>query len=188
MQDRLIKMAAVGLGLGLLSTAADAAPANPTGTWLTADGRARIRVEKCGPTQDLVCGYVVWMDKPGGDNGQPKTDGKNPDPKKRTRTILGHQLMMGLTPNADDRYAGEIYNNEDGKNYDVTLWVEKGDLKVKGCLVAFLCSTQTWARTSDNAPGQLAGPTGGPNGPQPEPQWASTTPAPAAPVASRRKS
>ena len=182
-----LTLGALALGaLPLGTLPAAAAPANPSGTWLTADSRARIRVEKCGVGGEQVCGYVVWLDSPL-DNGQPRVDTRNPDPKKRGRPILGHQMLMGLTPGADDRYVGQVYNNEDGKSYDVTVWMEKGDLKVKGCLVAFLCSTQTWARKGDVAPGQLAGPTGGQNGPFPEPQWASKSPDPAGPATASKK-
>lgn len=155
-------------------------PRDPSGAWLTEDGRARVRVEKCGPFQEQVCGYVVWI-KAG--SSAPTTDRNNPDPRKASRALLGHQLMLGLKPNADGQYEGLIYNAEDGKTYDVTVWIEgRGDLKVKGCLVSFLCSTQTWTRTSDLQPGQLAASTGTPGGPRPDPEWAvkstgSTSPA-----------
>ena len=46
-------------------------------------------------------------------------------------------------------------------------------LKVKGCLIAFLCSTQIWTRATDTLPGQLAAATGSAGGPQPDPEWAS---------------
>ena len=177
--------------VGFLATAsAFAAPArDPSGTWLTEDERARIRVEKCGPTQDNLCGFVVWMKTPEGDEPASKRDTKNPDPKKRNRPVLGHQLMMGLTANEEGRYVGKIYNNEDGKSYDVTVWSEQpGTLNVKGCLIAFLCSTQIWTRTNSVLPGQLAGATGPPTGPTPDPEWASkaaVTPASAASPARR---
>jgi uncharacterized protein (DUF2147 family) len=167
-----------GLSLALSLLAAGSALAAPTrdpsGTWLTEDERARIRVEKCGPSQDRVCAYVVWMKAAEGEDPAAKRDSKNPDPKKRNRPVLGHQLMMGLAANEDGRYVGKIYNNEDGKSYDVTVWSEQpGTLNVKGCLIAFLCSTQIWTRTNSVLPGQLAGATGTPTGPTPEPEWAS---------------
>jgi uncharacterized protein (DUF2147 family) len=167
-----------------------AAPAkDPSGVWLTEDRRARIQIEMCGAGRDQVCGYVVWMDKPLTDQGQPKTDRNNPDPAKAKRSVLGHQLMMGLKANDDGRYEGEIYNNEDGKKYDVTVWLDKpGQLKVKGCLVAFLCSTQNWTKTADIASGQLTGPAGSATGPHPEPGWATApSTASAAPAHARPK-
>lgn len=150
---------------------ASAAVRDPSGTWLTQDGRARIRLEKCGASRQLVCGYVVWI-KPG--TAKSTVDRFNPDPAKATRPVLGHQLLAGLSVNDNDRYAGQIYNSEDGKSYDVEVWTDSPtDLKLKGCLVAFLCSTQNWTRVEDVVPGQLAGATGSPSGPQPDAEWAS---------------
>lgn len=164
-------MAAAGFGLATMPALAS----DPSGTWLTQDGRARIRTEKCGVPGDKLCGYVVWLQKPLDDKGAPRTDVKNPDPRKRSRPSVGVQLIEGLKLNGDGRYEGQIYNGDDGKKYDVTIWSEEpGTLSVKGCLVAFLCSTQSWARVTDTVPGQLAGATGSPTGPRPEPGWGKT--------------
>ncbi|MFE1598706.1 DUF2147 domain-containing protein [Methylobacterium sp. ID0610] len=167
-------LAALGL---VVPTVALAAPKDPSGVWLTEDGRARIRIEKCLTRNDRVCGYVVWLKTPLNDKGEARVDFKNTDPKKRTRPSLGHQLIMGLKPNAEDRYEGQIYNSEDGKNYDVSIWVdEPGELSVRGCLLGFLCGSQTWTRTTDILPGQLTGPTNGPGGPRPDAEWTPKPP------------
>lgn len=165
------------LALTALAGAAQAAtPTDPSGTYITEDGRARVRFEKCGTAADRLCGYVVWLKVPLNDKGEPRVDFKNPDPKKQTRPSLGHQLVLGLKPNADARYEGKIYNSEDGKSYDVTIWTEApGELTVRGCLIAFLCKSQTWTKVSDLAPGQLAGPTNGPNGPRSDPEYATAS-------------
>jgi uncharacterized protein (DUF2147 family) len=173
------------VALGLSSGAALAAPKDPSGTWLTEDGRARIRIEKCPSRTDRVCGYAVWLKTPNDDKGQPRVDFKNTDAKKRSRPSLGHQLIMGLKPNADNRYEGQIYNADDGKLYDVSIWTEEpGELNVRGCLMGFLCGSQTWTRANDVAPGQLTGATGAPNGPRPDAEWAAApkAAAPAAPA------
>lgn len=155
-----------------------ATPTDPTGTYLTEDGRARVRLEKCGATNDRLCGYVVWLKVPLNDKGEPRTDFKNPDPKKQARPSLGHQLIMGLKPNEDAHYEGQIYNSEDGKFYKVTIWTDApGELTVKGCLIAFLCKSQTWTKVTDLAPGQLGGPTNGPNGPRTDPEYMPKAPA-----------
>ncbi|WP_336486890.1 DUF2147 domain-containing protein [Methylobacterium nigriterrae] len=171
------RMAAPLIALSALSSlsglAQAAAPADPSGTWLTEDGRARIRIEKCGPQEKNVCGYAVWLKVPLNDKGQPRVDFKNPDPKKQTRPSLGHQLIMGLKPNADGRFEGKIYNAEEGKFYDVSIWTEQPtELSVRGCMLAILCGSQTWNRVTDVAPGQLTGPTNGPGGPRADAEWA----------------
>jgi uncharacterized protein (DUF2147 family) len=165
----------------LAGPAIAATPTDPSGTYLTEDGRARVRLEKCGATNNQLCGYVVWLKVPLTDKGEPRVDFKNPDPKKQTRPSLGHQLIMGLKPNDDAHYEGQIYNSEDGKFYKVTIWTETpGELTVKGCLIAFLCKSQTWTKVTDLVPGQLAGATNAPNGPRTDPEYMPNKPPAAA--------
>jgi len=149
-----------------------ASPADPSGTWLVEDGRARVRLERCGTARDNICGFIVWMKSPVDGRGEPYRDSKNPDPDKRARTLLGHQLLMGLRATPDGRFAGDIYNAEDGKFYSVSLWRESSDrLKLKGCLIGLFCQTQTWQQTVDVQPGQLVGFTGDLNGPLADKEW-----------------
>ncbi len=101
------------------------------------------------------------MKEPVDPRGQPLRDSLNPDPDKRARALLGHQLILGLKLTPEGRFDGDIYNAEDGKSYAVSLWRDKSDrLKLKGCLMKFLCQTQTWTQTLDVQSGQLVGLTG----------------------------
>lgn len=176
-----------GLIAATLAGAALAAPAGPGGTWRTQDGRARVRVETCGPARDRLCGYIVWLQDAGPD-GRGGQDLRNPDRSKAGRYLLGHQIMLGLNPVGGAHYQGKIYNAEDGKSYDVEVWVaENGALQVKGCLLIF-CKTESWTRTGDVEQGQLAGPTGGSNGPRADPEWAASPAGPADRRAPARRS
>jgi uncharacterized protein (DUF2147 family) len=56
--------------------------------------------------------------------------------------ILGMQIINGLTKSGDE-FSGEILDPEDGKVYKCKLWLENGQLKVRG-YVLFLYRTQTW--------------------------------------------
>lgn len=180
-------LAALGALALQLGTAA-AAPRDVSGTYLTEDGRARIRLEKCGATGENVCGFVVWLQTPTTENGMLRTDLKNSDRRKTARQLLGHQLILGLAPNADDRWEGPIYNSEDGRSYQVNVWLNgPEELKVRGCLLAVLCATQTWARVKDVAPGQLVAATGAPGGPVPDAEWASAKPPATTPAANTRR-
>ena len=145
-------LAAAVLGTVTFAPLAHAAEAgvDPAGTWLVEDGRAKIRIEKCGADHKNLCGNVVWLKEPLDDKGQPKKDLKNPDPAKRTRPALGMQLINNLTPDDDDVYVGQIYNAENGKMYDVKLHAEKqAELNVKGCILSILCMSQHWTRVAD---------------------------------------
>ena len=130
---RKIAYAAFAAGLtAAVEPGIAASTTDPRGTWLTEDGRARIRIERCGTTLEQVCGYIVWMKEPADARGQPVVDRQNPDLAKRSRPVLGHQLLMGLAPISDGRFAGQIYNAENGKSYAISLWRETPDmLKVK---------------------------------------------------------
>ena len=184
---RLIAYGMVAAAAMAASGASHAAsPVDPSGIWLTEDGRARIRIERCGPTLDEVCGYIVWMKNPLDPRGQPFRDEFNPDKVRRSRPVLGHQLLMGLKPNAEGSFEGQIYNAEDGKSYAMSLWrVSPDRLKLKGCMLAILCSTQNWVQTNDAAPGQLVGMTGDPTGPRPDKEWSRPAPPPKSPAAAR---
>lgn len=151
-----LQFSSATLGLVLLSvpTLVQAAGPSPVGTWLTEDGRAKIRMEKCGEGNANLCGYVVWLKDPLTDKGQPRTDIKNPDPAKRTRPSIGLELMEQLKPDDDNNdgahFVGDVYNADNGKSYGVTVGVEKAEeLQVKGCMLKFLCGSQTWTKVAD---------------------------------------
>lgn len=143
-----IALTAALLVTGLSAAAAEPAK-DPSGTWLTGDGRAKIRIDRCGPGQNLVCGKVVWLKVPTTDNGAPRTDVRNPDPKKRARPVIGLQLIDGLKPD-EEKFSGDIYNIEEGKTYAVSLERESAsELSVSGCLLKVLCGSQTWTKVPD---------------------------------------
>ena len=133
---------------GLTAASADTGK-DPSGTWLTGDGRAKIRIDRCGPSGSNACGKVVWLKSPTDDGGAPRTDVKNPDPKKRSRPVIGLQLIDGLKPD-EEKFTGELYNIEEGKVYTVSLEREsEAELSVSGCMLKVLCGSQTWTRVPD---------------------------------------
>jgi uncharacterized protein (DUF2147 family) len=165
---RLPFLIAAGLSSFSAAVSADGL-ADPSGVWLDAEGKARIRVEHCERPIDRICGYLVWSKDPA---GMTDKDSQNPDPQKKGRPVLGMQLILGLAPD-DDRYVGQIYDADNGKTYDVKVSREDEEhLKVKGCVLKILCGSQTWTRVSDVQPGQLTGPVDGENGPRSDPEWA----------------
>ena len=142
--------AVVLLALGTSVLARDLGPTDPVGTWLVEDGRAKVHIEKCGADHADLCGNIVWLKDPSDEKGKPRLDAHNPDPTKRSRTALGMPLFDALKPDDDQVYSGQIYNAENGKNYDVTLKVEKpSELRLKGCVMSILCQSQHWTRVSE---------------------------------------
>ena len=140
------------LGLTLAATTANAqAGKDPSGTWLTEDGRARVRVEKCGANAANVCGYISWLKDPLTPDGKPRLDIHNPDASKRSRQALGMQILLGLQPDGAGKYKGQVYNAEEGKNYEVTVWLEQpNEFRIRGCVLGGLfCGSQAWSRVAD---------------------------------------
>src|SRR6185437_5154998 len=62
-----------------------------TGTWLTGQGDAHIKLAKCN---GKMCATIVWLKKPiDAKTGKPPTDDKNPEPAKRSRKLLGLRIF-----------------------------------------------------------------------------------------------
>ena len=123
-----------------LLVATPAFAASPKGDWLVEDKSAIIRIDSCG---SALCGAIVWAKKQDG------VDENNPDPAKRSRPIMGLQLLLGMKPGSDGRWDGDIYNPENGKTYTSRMWLKSDDtLRVEGCVLGFLCGGQDWTRTT----------------------------------------
>ncbi len=120
------------------------AAANPSGDWMTPEGKSRVRVTPCGQG---VCATIVWLKEPNGANGAPKRDIHNQDASRRGRAIVGLALMSGMTPDGPDKWKGRIYNPEDGKTYRATMELSGDRLDVSGCVAVF-CKSQVWRRAN----------------------------------------
>ena len=71
--------------------------ANPEGNWLSEDGGTKVRISTCGGNK--LCATLVWLDHPiDPATGRPKTDRLNPDPAKRSRPLIGLQVVNALAP------------------------------------------------------------------------------------------
>jgi uncharacterized protein (DUF2147 family) len=142
-----IRHIATAAALVLLSTAPGAA-ADPTGTWLTEGGKSRVRIASCG---SALCGTLIWLNEPNDPaTGKPKTDKNNADTGKRARPLLGVQIVLGMKPNGADKWAGQVYNAEDGKTYSGNLSYAGGNsLRLEGCaLGGLVCKAQNWTKAN----------------------------------------
>ncbi len=122
--------------------------ADPSGTWLTDGGKARVRIAACGPA---LCGAIIGLKEPNDPaTGKPKTDKNNADAGKRGRPMVGVQIVLGMKPNGSDKWAGQVYNADDGKTYTGYLTLNGAStLKLEGCaLGGLVCKAQTWTRAN----------------------------------------
>ncbi|MFL4977427.1 MAG: DUF2147 domain-containing protein [Xanthobacteraceae bacterium] len=140
-----LRVAAIALAvLGLAGPAC----ADPIGTWLTENGRSRVKVADCG---GALCGTIVWLKEPNDpETGKPKTDKNNADAGKRSRPLIGVPIVISMKPNGSNKWSGQVYNAEDGKTYSGNL-TEQGPnaVRLEGCaLGGLVCKGQNWTRAN----------------------------------------
>jgi uncharacterized protein (DUF2147 family) len=111
--------------------------AEARGEWLVAKRTAHIRIVDCAGT---LWGIVSRATDPG-------IDKKNPDPAKRSRSVLGMPVLLAMKPDGPDQWAGSLYNSGNGKTYTGGISLITPDvLRVRGCVLGFLCGGEDWSR------------------------------------------
>lgn len=162
----------------LLILTGPAMAAEMVGEWLVKDQTARIGIAPCPPApvpgaastpaptraagspaavtpNTPLCGNIVWTKTPGG------TDENNPDPAKRTRPVMGLEILLAMKQTGPNKWEGSVYNAENGKTYKAAMSLENDDaLRMEGCIMGgLLCGGETWTRFKDpNArPNQATG-------------------------------
>jgi uncharacterized protein (DUF2147 family) len=122
--------------------------ADPNGTWLTEAGTSRIKIADCG---GALCGNIVWLKDPNDAATQrPLLDKNNPDAAKRVRPLMGVTIVIGMKPSGADKWAGQVYNAEDGKTYTGNITMQGANaLRLEGCaLGGLICKGQIWTRVN----------------------------------------
>jgi uncharacterized protein (DUF2147 family) len=121
---------------------------SPIGVWETPDGASRIRITFCGAS---LCGTIVWLRDPQSENGGAALDSKNPNPRLRSRRLIGLLLLHGFVQGPDDQKlwgSGKIYDPSDGKTYSCQITaVDARTLQVRGYVgLSMFGVTQIWRR------------------------------------------
>jgi uncharacterized protein (DUF2147 family) len=117
------------------------APEPITGRWVTKEKDSIVTIAPCGAS---YCGRLSqYLVTPEGGAGQ--KDINNPDPKLRSRKLLGIALLTGFKPDGNV-WRGKIYDPRNGKTYRSVL-KRKSDnvLEVKGC-IGPICQSQNWTK------------------------------------------
>lgn len=147
---------AAALGAGAAPARATGA-AGPVGLWIDHTGRGAVEIAACG---NNLCGRIVWLQDPNGDDGKPLVDALNHDRARRGKPICGLQIIGGLKRQPDGSWdEGWIYDPEQGQSFDVELtMLRSGQLQVKGYKgFKFLSQTFQWRR-ADATPGPRCAP------------------------------
>ena len=95
------------------------------GTWYNDDKTSTIEIAK--GSDGKYNGKITWLDEPN-ENGKPKIDDENPDPKLATRPIMGLTIVKNFKYDSKEKQwdGGSIYDPKNGKTYDCFAWFEDG--------------------------------------------------------------
>jgi len=68
-------------------------------------------------------------------------------------------ILRHAAKTAPNQWKGPIFNPENGKLYSATVTLDKpNEMTLKGCLIAFLCQSETWTRDVTAAPEKAPAP------------------------------
>jgi uncharacterized protein (DUF2147 family) len=114
-----------------------------TGRWVTEEKDAVVAITACGKA---MCGTIDrFLVAP--PQGLDQRDINNPEPKLRTRKLLGMPILTSFVADGD-LWRGRIYDPKSGKSYRSILRRKSPTvLEVKGCIGPF-CQTQLWRKAS----------------------------------------
>ncbi|MBW8734752.1 MAG: DUF2147 domain-containing protein [Asticcacaulis sp.] len=122
----MLRLAAVAAALFLAAPAAWADTSAIEGQWARGDGKAKVRMEPCGPD---LCAVNTWI-KPG------VRDEKADD-----------RLIMTLTDDGRLRWTGKAYDPQRKLTYRITITADARDMTTSGCILGgLICKRMTWTR------------------------------------------
>ena len=134
-----ILLAAAALAVALASPAL---AGDPTGVWQTPTNGGQVRISRCG---QALCGALVNSDHIRRDPNV--RDERNREESLRSRTLRNLPMLTGFTGGPTEWRNGSVYNPADGRTYRGTITMtDDNTLRLRGCVVAPLCKTQTWTR------------------------------------------
>ena len=120
------------------------------GTWYNDDKTSTIEIKRA--SNGTYTGKITWLDEPN-ENGKPKVDDDNPDPKLRNRPIMGLTIVKNFRYDSKKKRwnQGSIYDPKNGKTYDCFAWFDDGNynkLYLKGYVAGIkaLGRKTTWTR------------------------------------------
>jgi uncharacterized protein (DUF2147 family) len=77
-------------------------------------------------------------------------------------------ILRHAAKTAPNQWKGPIFNPENGKLYSATVTLDKpNEMTLKGCLIAFLCQSETWTRDTTAPPDKAGAPSQDKAGPGP---------------------
>lgn len=123
------------------------------GVWHTAEDKSQVQIFKDGAH---YCAKIISLKEPNwpaddkeGMGGKPKNDRGNPDPKLRSRPIVGLQIMSDFVFAGKNLWDnGRVYDPENGKTYKCKLSLTATNrLEMRGYVgIPLFGRTEVWTR------------------------------------------
>ncbi|HEX6073377.1 MAG TPA: DUF2147 domain-containing protein [Sphingomicrobium sp.] len=128
------------VGMALLVVASQASASSLEGHWKNPSGSVIIGIGPCGT---LLCGTVKWA------SAKAKADAA-----KGTDELVGADLLSGVRPTEDNRWAGKLFVPDQKLRVRAKLeLLSYEQLRVTGCALGkTLCKSQLWTRTDEPLP------------------------------------
>ena len=122
------------------------------GDWYNQEGTAKIHIfmGSNGQFKGKYYGKIVWLKEPN-KNGKPKVDDLNPDAAKRSRPVIGLNILNDFTYDSDDKEwtDGTIYDPKNGKTYSCTITKNGDKLNVRGYIgISVIGRTAIWTKAN----------------------------------------
>jgi len=117
------------------------------GKWKTIDdetGEAKSVVE-IFERGGKVYGRIIKLFRKPDEDQNPVCDECDEEDPRYKKKIIGMEIMKDMVKDEDEYSGGEILDPNNGKVYRCKIWLEGGDLKLRGYLGPFF-RTQTWLK------------------------------------------
>lgn len=117
------------------------------GKWVTYDdetGKKKSVVE-ITERNGKVYGHIVQLFREPNEDQDPSCTKCDASDDRYNKKVRGMEIIRDMKKDGDEWDDGTIMDPKNGSVYDCKLWLENGELKVRG-YVAFFFRTQTWKR------------------------------------------
>ena len=120
-----------------LAAATPALAFEPWGVWVREESGTSFDFYNCA---GKLCAKVIAVSKP------------------EEKDAVGTVILRNAALDKEGVWRGEIYNTENGNIYQGGVKVEKAnELTLEGCLIRYLCKSETWRRAEDQAKASTPG-------------------------------
>jgi uncharacterized protein (DUF2147 family) len=126
-----------------ISIQAQESPDKIVGVWLNEDNSNKIEIYK---VDDTYSGKIVWIAQLEKNPGLDPKDKNNPDPQKRNQSILGMDIITGLSFSKGKWIDGTIYTPQKGIYAECEVKLSSEDQLILTVSKGFFSKTKAWKR------------------------------------------